>query len=77
MNQSSQPDQSRVIGEMFDSANIAQPILSKDIPASLTPHNIHQPIPGSERPPAKNGFTTDNLQVPTPATDPIQGGDDE
>ena len=67
-----QQNQSNVVGEMFDVANIAQPAPSQGIPGSLTPANIQQPAPRPDWPPAKNGFTTDNLEMPAPAPEPMQ-----
>ena len=77
MSQDSQQDQSHVIGEMFDAANISQPAPSQGIPGGLTSDNVQQPVPRPEWPPANNGFTTDNLQQPTPASGPIQENSDE
>lgn len=77
MNQDNSKDQSHVIGEMFDTANIAQPVPSHGIPGSLTPDNIQLPVPRPQWPPSQNGFTTDNLQPPAPATEQVQESNDE
>ena len=77
MSKDNQPDQSHVIGEMFDAANIAQPVPSQGLPGSVTPANIQPPAPRPQWPAANNGFTTDNLQQPAPAIEPAQEDSNE
>lgn len=77
MNQSNQQDESHIIGEMFDVANISQPVPYKGIPGSITPTNIEIPEPRLQAPPANNGLTADNLQPPAPDTGLVQESTDE
>jgi hypothetical protein len=77
MSQDSNQDQSHVIGEMFDVANISQPIPFQDISESVTPENVEVSATQSKLPSANNGFTTDNLQPPTPASESAQEDSNE
>lgn len=72
MKKDNQPDQSRVIKEMFDIANISQPVPFRGVPGGITPDNIQIPQPHPQITTANNGFTADNLQpsIVTPETDP-------
>ena len=69
MNQN-QSDQSHVVGEMFDAANIAQPVPQQGIPGSITAENIQLPT-------ENNGFTSDDIQQPAPAPEPAQESGNE
>lgn len=74
MSQDNQSDQSHVIGEMFDAANVSQPSIQR----GFTVNNINQPsqIPQSLET-EDNGFTSDNIQQPTPSPAPDTGDNDE
>lgn len=65
MSPDNQSDQSYVIGEMFDAANVSQPSIQR----GFTVNNINQP---SQMPQSleteNNGFTSDNMQQPAPQT---------
>lgn len=75
MSQNNQSGQPHIIREMYDATNISQPAPSQIIPSGVTPANIQPSAPHPQWPPAKNGFTTDNLQPPT--TEPIQESSNE
>ena len=77
MSQSSQQDESHIIGEMFDVANISQPEPFQGIPGSVTPANIEILEPRPQAPPANNGLTADNMQPPAPNTNLVQENTDE
>lgn len=60
-----QQDQSKVIGEMFNAANVAQSVPSPpEEKRSFTVDNVQQP---TSLPPAQNGLTIENIRQPEPA----------
>ena len=67
-----QQNQSNVVGEMFDAANIAQPAAPQRETRSFTIDNIQIPELSPQNPTANNGFTVDDIQQPIPRPEPIQ-----
>ena len=44
MNQDNQSDQLRVVGEMFDPSNVAQPAPAEVVPNGITPDDVQLPV---------------------------------
>lgn len=70
-------NQSNVVSEMFDVANVAQPAAPQRETRSFTADNIQVPEPKPQITTANNGFTVDDIQQPMPASEPIQEGDQD
>ncbi len=63
MSDDNQSGQQRIVGEMFDAANIAQPEVPTET-RGFTVDNVQQPL---QKPQTEdNGFTSDNIQQPNP-----------